>query len=59
MGVYRKYRPCDTCGAIGHDEDSDLCPYKYTQARQDPFGLETRQPVRLRPREKNQEVLST
>jgi len=58
--IYRQYRPCDTCGAVGHDEDSDLCPYKNAQARKDPFGLETRQPVRLRPHNKaKQEILST
>jgi hypothetical protein len=36
-----RYRPCATCGATGHSEDSELCPYKKVQERQDPFGLDT------------------
>jgi hypothetical protein len=42
-----RYRPCATCGATGHSEDSELCPYKKVQERQDPFGLDTG--VRRRP----------
>jgi hypothetical protein len=41
-----RFRPCATCGATGHREDSELCPYKKVQERQDPFGLDTGQPRR-------------
>lgn len=43
-----RYLVCDTCGAPGHSASSPLCPYKKTQERQDPYGLERRK--RERPR---------
>jgi hypothetical protein len=48
MGMNGRYRICDTCGATGHRENSELCPYRKTQDRQDPFGLEKPAPRRRR-----------
>jgi hypothetical protein len=48
MGINGRYRACGTCGSLGHYEGSEQCPYKKTQERQDPFGLEKPEPRRRR-----------